>query len=147
MKDTLLAFAPGCMIMLILNSCQSSMNNLQHPDIREDSLLNLIQYRTFQYFLNGAEHNSGMARERFHMDERDHDVLVVTTGGSGFGVMSLVVGMERWFISRDSGINRIDTITIRVTLPGRSRDYVVLNYCRVGTFSLSKINSAKGLAS
>ncbi len=55
MRDTLLAFTFGCMILLTFNSCQSSMNNLEHPEISEDSLLNLTQYRTFQYFLSVPE--------------------------------------------------------------------------------------------
>ncbi|HUX55949.1 MAG TPA: hypothetical protein VMV77_03180 [Bacteroidales bacterium] len=36
--------------------------------ISDDSLLTLVQYNTFQYFWDGAEPNSGMARERYHVD-------------------------------------------------------------------------------
>ncbi len=75
----------------------------------DDSLLNLVQYQTFQYFWEGAEPVSGMARERIHMDnvypENDQDV--VTLGGSGFGVMALLVGIERKFITREQGFARL----------------------------------------
>ena len=37
-------------------------------NISDDSLLTLVQYRTFQYFWDGAEPVSGMARERIHVD-------------------------------------------------------------------------------
>jgi hypothetical protein len=37
--------------------------------ISDDSLFTLIQYRTFQYFWEGAESTSGAARERFHADD------------------------------------------------------------------------------
>ena len=76
--------------------------------ISDDSLLTLVQYRTFQYFWDGAEPNSGMARERFHVDGiyPDNDKNVVTTGGTGFGVMAILSGIERDFITRDEGYSR-----------------------------------------
>lgn len=76
--------------------------------ISDDSLLTLVQYRTFQYFWDGAEPNSGMARERFHVDGiyPDNDKNVVTTGGTGFGVMAMLSGIERGFITRAEGYSR-----------------------------------------
>jgi hypothetical protein len=76
--------------------------------ISDDSLLTLVQYRTFQYFWNGAEPNSGMARERFHVDGiyPENDMNVVTTGGSGFGLMAILVGIKRGFIARSEAVNR-----------------------------------------
>jgi hypothetical protein len=80
--------------------------------ISDDSLLTLVQYRTFQYFWNGAEPESGMARERFHIDGiyAENDKNVVTTGGSGFGLMAILVGIERGFITRDEAYNRYSRI-------------------------------------
>jgi hypothetical protein len=71
--------------------------------LTDDSLLTLVQFRTFKYFMDGAEPNSGMARERIHMDGvyPDNDMNVVTTGGTGFGLMAIIVGTERGFITRD----------------------------------------------
>ena len=43
-------------------------NSPHIKDISEDSLLTLVQYQTFNYFWEGAEPISGMARERIHMD-------------------------------------------------------------------------------
>jgi hypothetical protein len=81
-------------------------------NISDDSLLNLVEYRTFQYFWDGAEPNSGMARERFHVDgdypENDKDV--VTSGGSGFGLMAILVGIDRGFITRAEGFARFNKI-------------------------------------
>jgi hypothetical protein len=76
--------------------------------ISDDSLLTLVQFKTFQYFWNGAEPNSGMARERFHEDGiyPDNDMNVVTTGGSGFGLMAILAGIERGFITRDQAMDR-----------------------------------------
>ncbi len=88
-------------------------NHLKLSQISDDSLLTLVQYKTFQYFWDGAEPNSGMARERYHVDGvyPENDMNVVTTGGSGFGVMAILVGIERKFISREEGFNRLKKIT------------------------------------
>jgi len=77
--------------------------------ISDDSLLTLVEYNTFRYFSDGAEPVSGMARERLHMDGKypENDKNVVTTGGSGFGVMALVVGINRGFIGREEGVEKI----------------------------------------
>lgn len=77
--------------------------------LSEDSLLTLVEYNTFQYFWDGAEPASGMARERFHIDNvyPENDKNVITVGGSGFGVMAMLVGMERGFITRQEGYSRL----------------------------------------
>ena len=81
--------------------------------LSDDSLLTLIQHNTFQYFWDGAEPNSGMARERYHMDGNypQHDKEVVTSGGSGFGLMAILTGIERGFITREEGVARLEKIT------------------------------------
>jgi len=78
----------------------------------DDSLLTLVQYRTLQYFWDGAEPVSGMARERFHVDGvyPENDMNVITSGGSGFGLMAILTGIERGFISREQGLLRFQKI-------------------------------------
>ncbi len=80
--------------------------------IDEDSLLTLVQYQTFQYFWDGAEPVSGMACERVHMDGiyPSNDKNVVTSGGSGFGLMAILVGIERGFITREEAVTRYEKI-------------------------------------
>ena len=80
--------------------------------ISDDSLMTLVQERTFQYFWDGAEPTSGLARERFHEDGvyPNDDQHIVTIGGSGFGVMALLVGIERGFITRQEGFDRLQQI-------------------------------------
>ncbi|MDD3322330.1 MAG: glucoamylase family protein [Paludibacter sp.] len=53
------------------------------------------QHKTFNYFYAGADPTTGMAYEG---NERG---TVVTTGGSGFGLMSIIVGSERGWITRE----------------------------------------------
>jgi len=77
--------------------------------LSDDSLLTLVQYRTFQYFWDGAEPTSGAARERFHADNiyPENDKHIITSGGTGFGVMAILVGIERKFITRQQGFDRL----------------------------------------
>ncbi len=80
--------------------------------LSDDSLLTLVQHATFRYFWDGAEPISGLARERIHMDNvyPQNDQDVITIGGSGFGVMAILVGIERKFITRTEGFERLNKI-------------------------------------
>jgi hypothetical protein len=69
-----------------------------------NDLLSVVQKQTFKYFWDFAHPTSGMARERNNSGD------LVTSGGSGFGIMALIVGMERGFITRAQGIERMDKI-------------------------------------
>lgn len=76
---------------------------------KENKLLDKVQKQSIQYFWDYAEPNSKLARERFHPDGfyPENDSNIVTTGGTGFGLMSLIVGIDRKFIPRDEATNRI----------------------------------------
>ncbi|WP_431109672.1 glucoamylase family protein [Winogradskyella poriferorum] len=96
---------------------QNKVNNSaavkhKYADLSESALLDTIQYQTFNYFWDGAEPNSGLARERLHMDDAypTSPKNTVTTGGSGFGLMAILVGVERGWISREEAFNRYTKI-------------------------------------
>ncbi|MFC4870903.1 glucoamylase family protein [Negadavirga shengliensis] len=74
------------------------------PLISDEELLTKVQEQTFRYFWDFAHGNSGLARER------NTSGNLVTIGGSGFGVMALIVGMERGFITRQQGVERLAKI-------------------------------------
>lgn len=74
------------------------------PTISDTALVNLVQQQTLKYFYDFAEPVSGMARER------NSSGNTVTTGGSGFGVMALLAGINRGFITRANGIAQIKKI-------------------------------------
>ncbi|MEE6185730.1 MULTISPECIES: glucoamylase family protein [Chitinophagaceae] len=70
-------------------------------NISDSALVDLVQKQTLRYFWDFAHPVSGMARERsneaFHYGHE-----VVTTGGTGFGVMAIIVGVNRGWIERDT---------------------------------------------
>ena len=74
------------------------------PLIPDEELLTLIQEQTFRYFWDFGHPASGMARER------NTSGNTITSGGSGFGLMAMIVGVERQFISRDEALGRWEQI-------------------------------------
>lgn len=74
------------------------------PLISPDSLLTLVQKQTFRYFWDYAHPVSGLARERLGSGD------IVTSGGSGFGLMAILTGIERNFVSRQEGFERLKKI-------------------------------------
>lgn len=74
------------------------------PRIPNEDLLTLVQQRTFKYFWDFAHPASGMARERNTSGD------IVTSGGSGFGIMAIITGIYRNFITRAEGLARLQKI-------------------------------------
>ncbi len=74
------------------------------PRIPDEELLTLVQRHTFRYFRDFAHPVSGMSRERSSSGN------TVTTGGTGFGVMALIVGAERSFITREEAMLQVSKI-------------------------------------
>ena len=108
-------------LLTALPACKSEATNpvprneeTQRPEsfANDEAMLDYIQRVPFSYMWDGAEPTSGLARERIHLDGPypEHDQDVVTTGGSGFGIAGLVVAMERGFITRDQGVERLTRI-------------------------------------
>jgi hypothetical protein len=73
--------------------------------ISDDELLTLIQKQTFKYFWDFGHPVSGLARERNTSGD------IITSGGSGFGIMAIAVAIKRNFISRQEGLERMLKIT------------------------------------
>jgi hypothetical protein len=84
------------------------------PRISDAELLTLVQRQTFKYFWDFGHPVSGLARERNSSGD------LVTTGGSGFGIMAIVTGVHRNFITRQQGLERLQkTVTFLKTKADR----------------------------
>lgn len=84
--------------------------SVSNAEVTNEQLLDSVQRQTFDYFWGGAEPVSGLARERIHMDNiyPAHDKDIITIGGSGFGLMAILVGVERGFITREQALERYE---------------------------------------
>src|SRR5918993_709171 len=99
----------------LIISCTSSKKiakDVVQFSSEDEKIFTDVQRTTFQYFWDGAEPNSGLARERFHVDNvyPENDKMIITSGGGGFGVMAILVGIERGFITREQGVERMERI-------------------------------------
>jgi len=69
--------------------------------MNDDEWLTMLQESTFRFFWDYAHPVSGLIRERTGSKN------TVTIGGSGFGVMALLTGIERGFVTRQQGRGRV----------------------------------------
>lgn len=83
--------------------------------------LDFIQKVHFNYMWEGADSTSGLAKERIHLDNHypENDQNTITIGGSGFGVAGLIVAMDRGFITREAGVERLHKIADYLTKADR----------------------------
>lgn len=117
-------FTIRCLLiaLLIFQSCKNKEHEkkdlkknetaAETNTLSNEALLDTVQKQTLKYFWDFAEPNSLMARERYIPSGhyKYDDANIVTTGGSGFGLMALIVGIERGFIPRKEAIQRLDHI-------------------------------------
>lgn len=70
-------------------------------NLSDSALLDIVQKQTFRYFWDFAHPVSNMSRERSN-EAYNYGNEVVTTGGTGFGIMAVIVAAERKWITRDT---------------------------------------------
>ena len=64
-------------------------------EMTDDELMTFVQKGTFKYFWDFGHPTSGLSREGFK-----HNSNTCTSGGTGMGIMTIVVGAERGFVTR-----------------------------------------------
>ncbi|MBF6640185.1 beta-glucosidase [Flavobacterium sp. J49] len=77
--------------------------------LTDTELLDKVQRDSFKYFWDMAHPVSKLARERYLVDDPNYDANIITTGGSGFGLMTILVGIERGFVQRSEAVSRLTT--------------------------------------
>lgn len=92
---------------LLLCSCSSS-GTFSKAD---EALLDKVQRQTLEYFTTLAEPCTGLARERNQHQEGN----IVTTGGTGFGIMAIIAGAERGWLSKEDATARIGKIALSLS--------------------------------
>lgn len=99
-------YIPLLLLLFSVGACGTKKSGGTSGTLTDEALLDTVQRRTFNYFWDGAEPNSGLARERIHMDGvyPENDRNVVTSGGSGFGIMAVLAGIDRGYVTREEGL-------------------------------------------
>ncbi|RZK91355.1 MAG: beta-glucosidase [Pedobacter sp.] len=101
---SLFVFLAGC------TAQQQKNPTTGNKKLSDDELLTLVQKQTYKYFFEGAEPTSGLARERYHSDNiyPQNDKDIIATGASGFGIMGTIVAIERKFITKEQGYEKLN---------------------------------------
>ena len=105
-------YIPLLLLLFLAEACGTKKSDGASGALSDDALLDTVQRRTFNYFWDGAEPNSGLARERIHIDGvyPENDQNVITSGGSGFGIMAILAGIDRGYVTRQEGLERMEKI-------------------------------------
>lgn len=75
--------------------------------MNDEQWLDMVQRAHFRYYWEGAEAVSGLSLENIPGRRN-----MIASGASGFGMMALLVGVERKFITREQAVERFDSITL-----------------------------------
>jgi hypothetical protein len=74
-------------------------------EMSDDELLDMLQEASFRYYWEASSASTGMARENVPGDDR-----ILATGATGLGISALVAAVDRKFIAREQGLQRLETI-------------------------------------
>lgn len=77
--------------------------------LTDTEAMDQVQKDAIKYFWDYADPNSKLARERYLTEDPNFEANIITTGGSGFGLMTIVVGVERGFLPRAEAVSRLTT--------------------------------------
>nr|WP_089873724.1 glucoamylase family protein [Epilithonimonas hungarica] len=75
----------------------------------DSQITEMVKKDALKYFWDFAQSNSKLARERYHTDNPSDDANTVTTGGSGFGLMTILVGIKNGYVSQADAVSRLTT--------------------------------------
>lgn len=79
-------------------------SDLEH--LTDEELLERVQHRTFRYFWETAHPTSGLVPDRWSPKKSEGDRIAI--GGSGFGILAIIVAVTRGWVSRDSALERLE---------------------------------------
>lgn len=75
----------------------------------DEQILTMVEQTSIKYFTDYAHPTCKLARERYHTDDPTNDQNTVTTGGSGFGLMTILAGVNAGYINRTEAVSRLST--------------------------------------
>jgi len=80
----------------------STVASAEYNGLTDEELLDALQQATFSYFWDFAHPVSGLTREGLL-----HGYDICATGGTGMGLMCIVVGADRGFVTRPAAADRV----------------------------------------
>jgi len=110
------------LFLILIGSCSSNSEdntksttpinpNPPNPNTYTDNeVMDRVQKESLKYFWDFAHPISKLARERYHTDDPGNDADIITTGGSGFGIMTLLIAINRGQLPRADAVGKLQTM-------------------------------------
>jgi hypothetical protein len=86
-------------------SARSAAVTAATREMTDDELLTMLQEAAFRYYWEYSSARTGMARENVPGVDR-----ILATGATGLGISALIAAVDRRFITRDQGLERLETL-------------------------------------
>jgi len=94
------------LLALLLIFCSSPTSNDNAK--RSTDNLNKLQKDVLKYFWDYAHPISNLSRERLYVNDLTYDYNRVAIGGSGFGFLNILMGIENDFIDKDEAVEHLE---------------------------------------
>ena len=76
--------------------------------VTDAQLMDSVQVHALKYFWDHTHPTSKLSRERIHLDNLAFDENTIAIGGSGFGFLNVIVGIENGYISATEGVAHLN---------------------------------------
>jgi hypothetical protein len=86
----------------------STADPRQLSNLPDEELLERVQRQCFGFFWEGADAATGLAVDRRQIIDVATSEVPITMGGSGFGIMALIVAVERRWVSREAALEQFE---------------------------------------
>ncbi len=83
--------------------------NITFAQLTDSELMDTLQKDVFKYFWDYTHPTSKLSRERIHENDLSFDENTIAIGGSGFGFLNIILGIENGFITQSEGVNHLNT--------------------------------------
>jgi len=85
------------------------ISSISFGQLTDAQLIDTLQKDVFKYFWDYTHPISKLSRERIHEDDLSFDENTIAVGGSGFGFLNIIVGIENGFITSSEGVEHLNT--------------------------------------
>lgn len=110
----ILAVISFCALLCACNTVNTPLNNVgvnrKKSFSDDEEFLTYVQKQYFNFVWDAALPSSGLSRVRILDEDPAKDQFTITMGSSGFSIAGIIVGIERGFISRKDGVERLEKI-------------------------------------
>ena len=89
-------------------SSDATVNITLVDPVSDEALMTQVQKDVLKYFWDYSHPSAKLTKERIHIDNLELHKDMVTSGGSGFGLLNVIMGIENNYINRDEALSHLE---------------------------------------